>query len=222
MKGIYKIENKVNGNVYIGQTNKLEKREIQHISSLRHNNHFNSHLQRAFNKYGEQNFEYSILQVCETREELNYYETYWWEHYANLIGKDKMYNLAHTGNAHNTSDSTRQKLSNARKGCEPFNKGKKASPETREKLRLSHIGQKSANKGKRLTLEQRKKISETQKGRTPWNKGKPMSEEQKKKLSVANRGRKKGKMTEQHKQNLIASLKRAWVKRKQKLKENKQ
>lgn len=218
MQGIYKIANIVNRKVYIGQTNDLEKRRIQHFSSLRNNNHYNSYLQRSFNKYGESNFQFVVLQTCETREELNYFETYWWNYFVNLLGKDNVYNLAHTGNAKNTSESTKQKISISLKGKVPPNKGKHPSPETIEKLRISHLGQKSWNKGTHPSSEEtRRKISESQKGKVPWNKGKPMSEEQKQKLSIANKGKKYGNMTEEHKQHLIASLKRAWVKRKEKL-----
>lgn len=213
--GIYKIENKINHKVYIGQTNNLEKREIQHFSSLRNNNHFNSYLQNSFNKYGEENFTFTVLQLCETREELNYFETYWWEHFVKMVGKNNVYNLAHTGDAKNTSEETRKKNSLSHKGKTPLNKGKKASQETIEKLRISHLGQKSWNKGKHPSSEETKrKISEASKGRNPWNKGIPMSEEQKKKLSLAKKGQKYGKMTEEHKQNLIISLKQAWEKRK--------
>ena len=126
-----------------------------------------------------------------------------------------MYNLAHTGNAHNTSEITRQKQSKARKGIPSNRKGIKLKPETIEKMRISHLGQKSWNKGKHpYSAETIRKISKGAKGRIPWNKGIPMSEDQKKKLSVAKKGHKYGKMSDEHKANLVASLKRAWVKRK--------
>ena len=213
--GIYKIENIVDHKVYIGQTNNLEKRKTQHFSHLRHNKHFNSYLQRSFNKYGEHNFLFTILQTCQNREEMNYFETYWWNYYIGKIGKENVFNLAHTGNAKNTSEETRRKNSIAHLGKVPHNKGKHPSPETIEKLRISHLGQKSWNKGKHPSSEEtRRKISESGKGRIPWNKGKPMSEEQKKKVSLSKKGHKYGKMTEEHKQNLIKSLKNAWVRRK--------
>lgn len=218
MEGIYKIENIVNGKVYVGQTNDLKRREITHFSSLRHNKHFNDYLQKSFNKYDESNFKFSILQVCHSREELNYYETYWWNYYCKLLGKDKMYNLAHTGNANNTSEETKAKQSKSHKGRVAHNKGKKASLETREKLRISHLGQKSWNKGKHPSSDEtRRKISEHswQKGKPAYNKGIPMSVEQKKKISVAKKGKKYGKMTPEHKAHLIASLKESWKRRKE-------
>ena len=61
MIGIYKIENKVNGKVYIGQSIDIEKRWKSHISYLNKGIHRNKHLQSAWDKYGEGNFDKKIL-----------------------------------------------------------------------------------------------------------------------------------------------------------------
>ena len=62
--GIYGIVNKVNGKIYIGQTGeRFQRRYWHHQWKLRDNSHDNSHLQRAFNKYGENNFEYIVLEI---------------------------------------------------------------------------------------------------------------------------------------------------------------
>ncbi|WP_342759427.1 GIY-YIG nuclease family protein [Kineothrix sedimenti] len=62
--GIYGIVNKVNGKIYVGQTGeRFQRRYWHHRWKLRDNSHDNSHLQRAFNKYGENNFEYIVLEI---------------------------------------------------------------------------------------------------------------------------------------------------------------
>lgn len=71
MIGIYKITNLINDKCYIGQTNNIKKRHREHFTSLRLNNHFNIHLQRAWNKYGEENFEFSILEEVSDLSLLN-------------------------------------------------------------------------------------------------------------------------------------------------------
>ena len=53
---LYKILNKVNGNWYVGSTISLANRLGTHRKYLRRNKHANSHLQNAYNKYGENNF----------------------------------------------------------------------------------------------------------------------------------------------------------------------
>ena len=62
--GIYKIENKINGKVYIGSSNNIKRRWQKHKSLLKHNKHQNSHLQASWNKYGEDNFIFSIVELC--------------------------------------------------------------------------------------------------------------------------------------------------------------
>lgn len=62
MAYIYKILNKINGKFYIGSANDYKKRWYQHKSALKTNSHDNNYLQNAWNKYGEENFEWIILE----------------------------------------------------------------------------------------------------------------------------------------------------------------
>ena len=62
--GIYKIENKANNKVYVGSTNNFTRRWLKHRALLRHSKHQNSHLQAAWNKYGESSFTFSIIEYC--------------------------------------------------------------------------------------------------------------------------------------------------------------
>lgn len=81
--GIYMIENLINGKKYIGQSINLQTRKKTHINNLKRNKHCNKHLQRAWNKYGEKNFQIKILELCD-REFLSekemayisYYDSY--------------------------------------------------------------------------------------------------------------------------------------------------
>lgn len=60
--GIYCIENKINNKKYIGSSVDIEDRFRHHKSSLRNNRHFNKHLQASWDKYGEDNFEFYIIE----------------------------------------------------------------------------------------------------------------------------------------------------------------
>ena len=62
--GIYKIENIINGKFYIGSSYNLSHRKSTHFYDLRNNKHRNIHLQRSFNKWGEESFGFSILEEC--------------------------------------------------------------------------------------------------------------------------------------------------------------
>ncbi len=69
---VYKIENIVNGKIYVGQTKKsLEKRIEQHKHSK------NSCIGKAIQEYGFENFVYSAIEVCDSAEELNEREKFW-------------------------------------------------------------------------------------------------------------------------------------------------
>ena len=68
--GIYMIINLINGNKYIGSSKDIQQRLQSHRAVLRHNHHYNEHLQRAWNKYSEDNFEYSILEFCSETQRI--------------------------------------------------------------------------------------------------------------------------------------------------------
>lgn len=64
--GIYKILNTKNKKFYIGSTTmKVYKRIQHHYEMLKVNKHKNSHLQRAWNKYGEDSFTFIIEENLE-------------------------------------------------------------------------------------------------------------------------------------------------------------
>lgn len=74
--GIYKIENVSNKKVYIGESVNIYSRWRDHKSSLKSGKHYNTHLQNAWNKYGESNFVFSIVEKCE-KDKLNEMEMYY-------------------------------------------------------------------------------------------------------------------------------------------------
>ena len=74
--GIYKIENKINKKIYVGQSINIEKRWKEHKYLLTINKHHNKHLQNAWNKYQEKNFVFSIIEECN-QNFLNDREQYW-------------------------------------------------------------------------------------------------------------------------------------------------
>ena len=64
MIGIYKIQSKTSNNCYIGSSINIKKRWDRHLYDLRRNKHHSIILQRAWDKYGEKDFEFSILEEC--------------------------------------------------------------------------------------------------------------------------------------------------------------
>jgi len=62
---VYEILNKVNGYRYIGATNNYKERKKSHIKCLVDRTHYNKRLQKDFDKYGLENFAFSILAYAE-------------------------------------------------------------------------------------------------------------------------------------------------------------
>lgn len=67
--GVYKITNILNNKCYIGSTTSFNTRFNSHKHFLRKNKHPNSHLQNAWNLYGENNFVFEILEKIEDPNE---------------------------------------------------------------------------------------------------------------------------------------------------------
>lgn len=74
---IYCIKNNVNNHCYIGQTINFNQRKSKHLSSLRLGNHCNKHLQHAFDKYGENNFTFTIIEEINDYSIIGEREKYW-------------------------------------------------------------------------------------------------------------------------------------------------
>lgn len=64
MIGIYRIKNLVNNKCYYGSSKQIEKRFTRHRKELKNNIHINCILQRAWDKYGEDNFLFEIIEEC--------------------------------------------------------------------------------------------------------------------------------------------------------------
>ena len=64
MCGVYMIKNKINGKFYIGSSVDITYRWARHKRQLRNGNHHSIHLQRAWDKYGEENFEFKVIEEC--------------------------------------------------------------------------------------------------------------------------------------------------------------
>lgn len=132
--GIYKIINKLNGKYYVGSSKALSRRWVEHKRMLNQNKHYCAHLQRAWNKYNPDSFEFHIIQltspdnrVLEEQKELD------------RASKDLLYNTSYIAAGPTTWKS--------KFGKEHPLFGKKKSLETRERNRQANLGSKNPNFG---------------------------------------------------------------------------
>lgn len=109
---IYKITNKINGKIYIGQTiRSFKERYDGKIENTK-----NRHLKRAIEKYGSDAFEVDEqLDTAETKEELDEKEQY----YINIYGsdqRDKGYNIMSGGSRGKQAEESKKLISEAQLG----------------------------------------------------------------------------------------------------------
>lgn len=67
MIGIYKIQNKQNGKIYIGQSNDIERRIKEHCYPNRYKKS-RCLIDYAIHKYGVENFTYETVEECSLEE----------------------------------------------------------------------------------------------------------------------------------------------------------
>lgn len=195
---IYVITNIINDRQYVGQAVNKDKRLRDHKVMLNAGKHQNRHLQNAYNKYGKENFIYTILEVIvsgsDIKERLTEREQYWIDA-LNTVDPNG-YNLnpkAATALGFKHSIETKLKWSEQRKGKKRSAEfalsvsirmtGKIISDETRQKLIDSHKGHKHSE-------ETRAKMTAAKvgnKNNTGKKRAKPTSEETRAKISAANR-----------------------------------
>lgn len=161
MKGIYAIQNKINKKMYIGMTTDFKDRIEYHLWELRNNKHHSIKLQRAFNKYGEDNFEYYVLeemkestsnQLAEKeRDYIKKYDTYNNGYNCSLGGeKEKGYT---------PSQEAIRKLIIRNKTTKPM-LGKHLSQKSKDKISKANKGKGNGFYGKTHSEENKKKFSE--------------------------------------------------------------
>jgi group I intron endonuclease len=163
---VYKITNKIDGKIYIGQTTQeLNKRWIQHKcdAKTRGRGHV---LYRAIRKHGIENFEIKVIAYCSSIEEMNHREEYYIKLFKCLAPAG--YNLALGGGNKRHTEESKRKLSLAKKGVKTgrtWNKGISPTKETKMKISIKSSGSGNGMFGKTHTPEVRKIISIAQTGR---------------------------------------------------------
>ena len=93
--GVYCIENILNDKKYIGISRDIRRRWSEHKSDLKSHTHVNQYLQNAWDKYGESNFKFYIIELCDENS-LSDLECYYIKLYKTL-SHENGYNLTAGG-----------------------------------------------------------------------------------------------------------------------------
>jgi group I intron endonuclease len=149
---VYKLTNKINGKVYIGQTiHKLSTRISQHKASK------NTLISWAIRKHGIQNFDVSIVLRANNLDELNSREVFCIRVFNSLSPSG--YNNAIGGKNCRLSNETKEKLRQKALGRKP-------SDEVRKKLSEQRIGKNNSMYGKKHSNYTKAILADSAKKRT--------------------------------------------------------
>lgn len=221
---IYKIIC-INNKFYIGSAIDINRRLKDHRELLRKNIHPNPYLQNTWNKYGEKNFRFEIMETVHDINQLLTREK-WWIDTTDCCNRKVGFNISLNplapmrGRKH--SEKTKQKMRLARKGKvmseEHRNKmkliglaqrGRKFSKERRENISRGHMGI-VCSEGTKLKLSLAgKKYYSIKENRDRLSKrliGRKVSEETRRKISEANKGKSKNSQQQTKKDIIISTI----------------
>lgn len=219
--GVYAIVNTLNNKVYIGSTiHRFSLRFATHRHLLVRGKHHSIHLQRAWNKYGAENFSFRILETCDEDQclirELFYINKF--DSYKNGYNrcptpygsrglkfspesKAKMAK-AHLGIKH--SEETKAKMSESAKGVSKTEEHKQNLWKNRQGWKHSEESKAKTSATLQLLIASGKTIG--------WKKGHKHSVEAKEKMSKARKGKAKSL---EHRAKIAAANKAFHLRRKQ-------
>jgi group I intron endonuclease len=140
ISGIYKIINKVNGKYYVGSTNDIHTRWNVHTCKLNKNMHHSQKLQRAWDKYKQDNFDFILIERVNEENLLNIEQNYLIECSKNKKSNYNVnYNALSPFKGRKHTEQTKRKMSNRHSGkFNPFY-GKCHNKKIREKIRTNSI-----------------------------------------------------------------------------------
>ncbi len=158
--GIYKIINKINGKYYVGSSKNIDDnfgRWYKHKYYLNKNKHHNSHLQNSWNKCGENNFEWTIVELCEESDLLKIEQKYLDEA---KLNKNLCYNKTFLAGRVEWTDEMKQKISKLHKNKQLSKNHKQIL----KNIRIKMIGINAPNYGKKHSIETKNLFSKQRSG----------------------------------------------------------
>ena len=163
--GIYKIICSSTGKIYVGSSINISKRLGEHKTLLRGNKHRNPHMQKAWNKYGEKNFKFEIIEKINNNSTIEK-ENFWIEKF-NTRNNKYGFNIVKPGDppflGRSHTKESKIKIGNQiwtderRKKIGAAHRGSKHTQETKFKMSIS-------SKGKKKSKIARENMSKSHKG----------------------------------------------------------
>lgn len=159
---IYKIQNKINGKCYIGQTTQKGGFKDRYGNNIENNTH-NEHLRRSIKKYGIDNFTINeTLDIAFNQQELNIKEKCWISIYDSFKNGYNQSIGGHVGNIR--EGKTKEELKIWQNKIANSNRGKKRSDEIKKRMSIVRIGKNTGSEhvlARKVICLNNKKIFDT-------------------------------------------------------------
>lgn len=152
---IYKITNKINNKIYVGQTTRSLKARMSQYkwcvkNYITNNYNVGTVIIPAMAKHGFDNFAFEIIKICKTIDELNLSEIELIKELNSLVPNG--YNIELGGKNSPVLEYTRNKISEAQIGSKNHRFGKSNSKEHNEAIRKASTGRKQTDEAKRKII----------------------------------------------------------------------
>ena len=184
--GIYLIRNRISEKFYVGSSIDINRRWVRHIDDLNKNKHHSIKLQNSWNKHGQNNFDFFVIQKCDISN-LEKLEQKW----IDTLG---VYKNGYNCTSISQNIGLLPKTAEHKRKIGLAHKGRKLTEESKDKIRQKMLGKKRKPRSQETKL----KISQA-------NKGKVRTKEMREHLSAVKTGVPHGrKMTDEHKAALLA------------------
>lgn len=145
--GIYCISFNGSDKKYIGSSVDLRERKARHLTQLRKQKHNNQIMQKMFNKYGEDSFNFKVIENIDNKNKLVEKEQYYID---KMKPEINILKNAYSTLNYKHSDETKIKL-------HKINVGKKMTPEQNKKNSQAQKGNKNAL-GHKMTTSGKEKM----------------------------------------------------------------
>jgi len=102
---IYCYTNRLNNKKYVGKTNNIDRRKIEHLSNAfnKKSKDYNLLFHQKIRQYGIENFNFEILNKTENKKEINDLEIFWIRELKCFIKENQGYNLTIGGDGNSCS-----------------------------------------------------------------------------------------------------------------------
>lgn len=204
---LYRITNKINDKVYIGQAQDYQHRWSDHRLAVKKNKPTQV-IHHAMIKHGIDNFEFEVIASCQNQDDANYLETELVKQYNSFVADGYGYNATLGGMNAPKSEKWKRHMSEVMTGKPGTygHLGKVHTDESKQVMSQTKIEQYASgevvvwNKGLNVSGMSGKHQSDHQKQMMrEWNETHPKSEETKQKISDTLKGRPiKGRITSGH------------------------